>query len=626
MHDLHDLGVLLLAVQRLVHEELRAQVRREDEDRRPEVDRPPLPVGEATVVQHLQQDVEDVRVGLLHLVQEDDGVRAATHRLGQLTAGLVAHVAGRRTDQAGHGVLLPVLAHVDADHRPLVVEEEVRQGLRQLRLAHTRGAQEQERSCGPVRIGHPGPGPADRIRDRAHGLGLPDEALPDLLLRVEQLLPLPLQQAAGGDAGPGGDDLGDVIRGHVVAHERTAGAHSGTGLLAGGLRGLGGGDLLLHLRDLPVQQAGGGGQVRVAPGDLRLVAQLVELLLEVAHAVEARALALPHGGEAAQLLLLVRELLLEGLQPLLRGGIGLLRQGHLLHLEAVDGALQLIDLDGCGVDLHAQAGGGLVDQVDRLVRQLPVRDVPVRQARGRHQRGVRDRDLVVRLVALLEAAQDRDGVLDAGLAHEHLLEPALQGGVLLDVLAVLVQRRRADHAQLAARQHGLEHVARVHRGVAAGARTHEGVDLVDERDDLAVRLLDLLEDRLEALLELAAVLRAGDHRGQVQADEPLVPQGLRHVAAHDALGEALDDRGLAHAGLTDEDRVVLRPAAQHLDDAADLRVAADDRVELPLARRGGEVDAVLLQRLEGGLRVLAGHLLPAAHLVEHGQQRLTGGT
>ena len=233
---------------------------------------------------------------------------------------------------------------------------------------------------------------------------------------------------------------------------------------------------------------------------------------------------------------------------------------------------------------------------------------------------------MVRLVALLEAAQDRDGVLDAGLAHEHLLEPALQGGVLLDVLAVLVQRRRADHAQLAAGQHGLEHVARVHRGVAAGARTHEGVDLVDERDDLAVSLLDLLEDCLEALLELAAVLRAGDHRGQVQADEPLVPQGLRHVTAHDALGEALDDRGLAHAGLADEDRVVLRPAAQHLDDAADLRVAADDRVELPLARRGGEVDAVLLQRLEGGLRVLAGHLLPAAHLVEHGQQRLTGGT
>ena len=35
------------------------------------------------------------------------------------------------------------------------------------------------------------------------------------------------------------------------------------------------------------------------------------------------------------------------------------------------------------------------------------------------------------------------------LADEHLLEAALEGGVLLDVLAVLVEGGGADHAQLA---------------------------------------------------------------------------------------------------------------------------------------------------------------------------------
>src|SRR5665648_631224 len=50
---------------------------------------------------------------------------------------------------------------------------------------------------------------------------------------------------------------------------------------------------------------------------------------------------------------------------------------------------------------------------------------------------VGDADLVVRLVALLEPAQDGDGVLDARLADEHLLEPALQGGILLDPLPEL---------------------------------------------------------------------------------------------------------------------------------------------------------------------------------------------
>ena len=38
-------------------------------------------------------------------------------------------------------------------------------------------------------------------------------------------------------------------------------------------------------------------------------------------------------------------------------------------------------------------------------------------------------------------------------------------------------------------------------------------------------------------------------------------------------------------------------------DAADLGVAADDRVELAAARLGDEVAAVLLERLVGGLRV-----------------------
>jgi hypothetical protein len=67
------------------------------------------------------------------------------------------------------------------------------------------------------------------------------------------------------------------------------------------------------------------------------------------------------------------------------------------------------------------------------------------------------------------------------------------------------------------------------------------VQLVDERDDLAAGAADLLQDRLEPLLELAPVLRAGDHRGQVEADQALVAQRLGHVAGDDPLGQALDD-------------------------------------------------------------------------------------
>ena len=97
-------------------------------------------------------------------------------------------------------------------------------------------------------------------------------------------------------------------------------------------------------------------------------------------------------------------------------------------------------------------------------------------------------------VLLLDPAKDRDGVLHGRLVDEHLLEPSLECGVLLDVLAVLIECCRTDHAQFASSKHGLEHVSGIHRRVAAGARTDNGVKFVDESDYLTVGLLDLIED------------------------------------------------------------------------------------------------------------------------------------
>ena len=236
--------------------------------------------------------------------------------------------------------------------------------------------------------------------------------------------------------------------------------------------------------------------------------------------------------------------------------------------------------------------------------QLAVGDVAVGEHRGGDERGVADADAVVRLVALLEPAQDRDRVRDGRLADEDRLEAPLERGVLLDVLAVLVERRRADRAQLAAREHRLEHVRGVH-GALGRAGADDRVQLVDEEDDLALRALDLGQDGLQPLLELAAVLRAGEQRADVERPDPLALQPLRDVAGDDPLGEALGDRRLADAGVADQHRVVLRPAREDLDHAADLLVAADDRVELALLGELGQVAAELLERLVGALRILA---------------------
>ena len=60
--------------------------------------------------------------------------------------------------------------------------------------------------------------------------------------------------------------------------------------------------------------------------------------------------------------------------------------------------------------------------------------------------------------------------------------------------------------------------------------------------------------------------------------------------------EPLCDRGLAHAGLADQGRVVLRSARQDLDDPLDLLLAADDGIELVRLRHCREVHAQLVER------------------------------
>src|SRR5205814_757841 len=99
-----------------------------------------------------------------------------------------------------------------------------------------------------------------------------------------------------------------------------------------------------------------------------------------------------------------------------------------------------------------------------------------------------------------------------------------------------VERGGADAVELAASQHRLEEVAGIHRALGLAGADH-GVELVDEENDEALRLLHLLEDRLEPLLELAAEFGACDERPHVERDDALVLESLGHIAANDALRE-----------------------------------------------------------------------------------------
>ncbi len=122
-------------------------------------------------------------------------------------------------------------------------------------------------------------------------------------------------------------------------------------------------------------------------------------------------------------------------------------------------------------------------------------------------------------------------------------------------------------------------------------------------------VLELLHHGLQPLLEVAAIAGAGEQRAHVEREDRGVGQHARRLAVDDLAREALGDRGLADAGVADEQRVVLAPAAQHLDAALDLEVAADQRIDVAAARLLVEIDAVFLQRRLLGVLGVGGLLL-----------------
>lgn len=135
----------------------RSDIRGHDEDCVAEIDRASRSVGQAPLVEELQQRVEDLRVRLLDLVEQHDGVGLAAYRFGELPALAVADISGGRSDQPGDVVFLGVFRHVDADQPAVFVEEPFRDLLGQQGLAHARRPDEEEDADRPVLVLEPGP-------------------------------------------------------------------------------------------------------------------------------------------------------------------------------------------------------------------------------------------------------------------------------------------------------------------------------------------------------------------------------------------------------------------------------------------------------------------------------------
>ena len=112
-----------------------------------------------------------------------------------------------------------------------------------------------------------------------------------------------------------------------------------------------------------------------------------------------------------------------------------------------------------------RARASLVHDVDRLVRQETSCDVAVGKLDGGGDSSIGQFHLVVFLVTRPQALENINGILDGGRLDLDGLEPALEGGVFLNIFAVFIEGGGADALHLTPAQRRLDDVGGVHRAL-----------------------------------------------------------------------------------------------------------------------------------------------------------------
>src|SRR5262245_44070214 len=117
---------------------INAQVGRKDDKGLTEINPVASSGRQHTVVEDLQEFVENARVGLFNLVKEDDAKWLLPNGVRQLAAHIVSDVARGCTDEPLVCVFGAEFRHVKADIGIIVAEQETGDRLGKFGLAHTR--------------------------------------------------------------------------------------------------------------------------------------------------------------------------------------------------------------------------------------------------------------------------------------------------------------------------------------------------------------------------------------------------------------------------------------------------------------------------------------------------------
>ena len=295
----------------------------------------------------------------------------------------------------------------------------------------------------------------------------------------------------------------------------------------------------------------------------------------------------------------------------------------LLLADVLEPAFQLLQIRRYRIGVEPYSGPGFIDKIDRFVRQEAVLDIAVGQLNGLINRFIGDFHAVMRFIAVAQPVQNLDRFFHRRLVDRNRLEAPFQRGVFFDVLAVLIERRRPDALQFAAGQRRLQDVRSVDRAFRA-AGPDQRMQLVDEQDNVA-GLADFVHDFFQAVFKFAAIFGSRYDGAHIERHDAFVAQRFGNFVVDDFLRQAFGDRRFTDPRLPDQDRVVFRPAAEHLNNPFDFLAAADDRIKVTFLGGGRQIAGQAVQgwRIDIGRRaVMAGDGFAAAEQLQHLLARL----
>ena len=123
-----------------------------DDDGVFEIDGATLAVGQAAIVEDLEEGIKDIGVGFLNFIKKNDTVGATADGFGKLAALLVTDIAWRRPDEAGDGMFFHVFGHIDADDSLFTIEKSGGKSAGEFGFAYAGRSKKKKRTDGSLGV------------------------------------------------------------------------------------------------------------------------------------------------------------------------------------------------------------------------------------------------------------------------------------------------------------------------------------------------------------------------------------------------------------------------------------------------------------------------------------------